>query len=147
MGGHLRFRGYRFGAELSLDVLGNRFLEGSVSRVSVPFQASALLYLIPRGMLNLYLLGGFQAVFSHVTWDLPNLQTDQSFTQFGAHGGVGAELRLGRRISLTADLRFFGLVRNEEGDDGQYYAGIEEGAVVPAKTSGAQLNLGVSFHF
>lgn len=147
VGGHLRYRGYRFGAELSMDVMGNKFLDGGVQRVSVPLQASALLYLIPHGVFNLYLLGGAQVVISHVQWDLPNLSADQTFTQFGLHGGVGAELNLTRELALTADLRFFGLIRNDGGDDGQYYQGIDKEAVVPRKSAGAQLNLGVQVRF
>lgn len=147
VGGHVRMRGYRWGTELSLDVVGNNFLEGSVERVSVPLQLSGMLYLMPRGQFQLFLLGGMQAVFSHVSWNLPNLTTDQSFTQVGLHAGVGAELFISPRIALTADIRLFGLVRGEESDDGIYYAGIDQEAVVPEKTSGVQANLGVSFHF
>lgn len=147
IGGHLRFRNYRFGAELSLDVIGNSFLDGGVKRVSVPMQASALLYIIPRGVFNLYLLGGMQVVFSHVEWDLPNLYTDQTFTQFGLHAGVGGELNLSRHFALTADIRFFGLMRSDQSGDGAYYEGIDKEAVVPHKTSGAQVNLGVLLRF
>ncbi|MBW2730873.1 MAG: outer membrane beta-barrel protein [Deltaproteobacteria bacterium] len=147
MGGHVRMRGYRWGTELSLDVLGNRFLEGGVERVAVPLQVSGMLYLVPRGQLQVYLLGGAQAVFSHVTWNLPNLSTDQTFTQVGLHAGVGAELFLSRRFALTADLRVFGLARSDEADDGVHYAGIDQEAVVPQKTSGMQANIGVNYHF
>ncbi|PID39386.1 MAG: hypothetical protein CSA65_02805 [Proteobacteria bacterium] len=147
IGGHLRFRNGRFGSEVAFDVIGNSFLDGGVQRVSVPVQASALLYIIPRGVFNLYLLGGMQLVFTHVEWDLPNLYTDQTFTQFGLHAGVGGELNLGRYVALTADVRFFGLLRSDESGDGTYYQGIDQDAVVPHKVSGAQINLGVLLRF
>lgn len=146
-GAHLRYRGFRWGAELSADILGTSFLDGGAKRLSVPIQASGLLYLIPQGTFNLYLLGGVQVVPNAVEWNLPNLQDDQAFFQFGAQAGVGAELNLGRFIALTGDVRFFGLVRSDSGPAGSYYEGLDHEAVVPKKTAGAQVNLGVSFRF
>lgn len=147
MGAHLRYRTYRFGGEFSMDVMGNDFLDGGVSRVAVPLQVSALLYLLPEGPLNLYLLGGFQVAFTNVEWNLPNLYDEQVFTQFGAQAGVGAELSLGHFFVLTADVRFFGLIRADGGPAGSYYEDIEEETIVPKKTAGAQLNLGAGFRF
>jgi hypothetical protein len=138
VGGHLRYRTYRFGGELSLDAVGNDFLDGSVSRVMVPVQASALLYLVPQGFLNIYLLGGVQLAFTAVHWDLPNLQDDQVFTQVGAQAGIGAELNLGRHIVLTGDMRFFGLVRSDSGPAGSYYAGIDDETIVPKRMAGCR---------
>jgi hypothetical protein len=146
-GAHLRYRGFRWGAELSADILGASFLDGGAKRISVPIQASALLYLIPQGVFNLYLLGGAQVVPNVVNWDLPNLSDEQSFFQIGAQAGVGAELNLGRFVALTGDVRLFGLVRSDSGPAGSYYQGVDDEAIVPKTTAGAQLNLGVSFRF
>lgn len=146
LGGHIRYREYRWGIETSLGGMGNRFLDGGIERAAFPLQISGMLYLIPSGMLNLYLLGGAQVVFSMVKWQLPNLQTDQMFTQLGLQGGVGAELNLSRYFALTADIRAFGLVRTD-GGDGAFYSRVDERAVVPDKSAGMQFNAGVSFRF
>ncbi len=50
LGGHLRYRGYRWGVELAVDGVGAEFVGGKIQRVSVPIQGSALLYLIPEGV-------------------------------------------------------------------------------------------------
>ncbi|MCA9670873.1 MAG: hypothetical protein KC503_34990 [Myxococcales bacterium] len=146
IGGHLRFRGYRWGAELAVDVLGRDFADGGVTRISVPIQASALLYLIPRGRFNLFMLGGIRVVPTHIRYDLSNLKTEQNFTQFGMQGGIGAELLLSRWFALTADIRAFGVVRNDNDSDGQYYTGVER-PIVAEKAVGLQFNVGASLRF
>lgn len=148
MGGHLRYRGYRWGAELAVDVLGADFLDGQITRVSVPIQASALLYLVPEGVFNLYLLGGPRIQPTVITWDYPGLSGDQTFAEFGVHGGLGADLNLGRRFVISADVRFFGVLRSEA-RDGAHYAGLEDGqmGVLPSDSTGLQFRLGAGFRF
>lgn len=152
MGGggmHLRFRGYRWGAELAADVIGNRFAEGGISRVSVPIQASGMLYLLPWGRFNVYALAGLRLVPTSVRWDLPNLNIDQSFVELGGQAGIGAELHLGRRISLTADVRGFGTIRNSTDPAGKFYRDLPEGSLtpVPEESVGVQLTAGASVRF
>ena len=146
VGGHLRYRGYRWGAELALDVVGGEFAEGHVQRLSVPMQASAMLFLLPEGTFNLYLLGGLRVVPSQITWNYSEVQGHQDFVEFGFHGGAGADLNLGRHFALNADLRAFGVMRSDSGPAGSYYAGADN-AIVPDKSVGLQFNLGASFRF
>jgi len=146
-GGHLRYRGTRWGSEFAVDFMGNEFLEGGVSRLTVPIQGSVLFYVIPRGMFNLFILAGMHGVFNQVKWDLPNLHTDQLLLQVGGHVGVGAELNLGYHFAVTGDLRFFGRLRNDQGPDGSYYEDVDTASIVPKESAGAQLNLGVSWRF
>jgi hypothetical protein len=146
IGGHLRWRTYRWGAELAIDGLGAEFLDGRISRVSVPIQASGLLYVVPEGVFNLYLIGGMRVVPTVIRWNYPDLQTDQEFAEFGFHGGIGADLNLGYHFALTADLRFFGVVRADSEPAGSYYSDVEP-AILPEKSTGMQFNLGVSFRF
>lgn len=146
VGGHLRYRGYRWGGELSMDVLGSEFAGGQVQRLSVPLQASALFYVLPDGAFNLYLIGGFRVIPTQITWDYPELQTVQDFTEFGFHGGAGADLHLGRHFSLTADLRLYGVMRSDVGPSGSYYTGAQN-AIMPEKSVGLQFNLGASVRF
>jgi hypothetical protein len=147
-GANLRVRGYRWAGEFAFDALGGSYLDGKVRRSSFPFQASALLYLIPEGVFNLYLLGGFRVQATHVDLDLSNLHRGQTFAEFGLHGGAGADLNLGQRFALTADLRFFGLFRDDSAPAGRYYQGPEgEFGIVTDKSMGLQLNIGAAFRF
>jgi hypothetical protein len=146
LGGHLRYRGYRWGVELAVDGLGAEFVGGKIQRVSVPIQASALLYLIPEGVFNLYLVGGMRIVPTFISWNYPTVQDNQQFTEFGLHGGVGADLNLGRHVALNADMRFFGVLRGDEDPAGAYYAEVDDG-IVPSDSTGLQFTAGISFRF
>ena len=146
LGGHLRYRGYRWGVELAVDGLGAEFVGGKIQRVSVPIQGSAMLYLIPEGVINLYLVGGMRIVPTFISWNYPTVQDDQHFTEFGLHGGLGADLNLGRYVALNADLRFFGVLRGDEDPAGSYYAEVDE-AIVPSDSTGLQFTAGISFRF
>jgi hypothetical protein len=147
VGFHLRYRHYRWGTELAVDALGNRFLDGTVTRVSLPIQGSALLYLVPRGVFNLYLLAGLRLQPTIMSYKLPNLTDRQTFLEYGAHVGLGAELLLGRHFALTADVRGFGTIRDSVTEPGAYYAGLDQAAVLPDKSLGLQVNLGASIRF
>jgi len=146
VGGHLRYRGYRWGGELALDVLGSDFIHGKIQRISMPVQASAMFYVLPDGAFNLYLLGGFRVVPTQVTWNYSELQAVQDFTECGFHGGAGADLHLGRHFSLTADLRLYGVMRSNVGPSGSYYTEAQN-AIMPEKSVGLQFNLGASVRF
>lgn len=145
-GGHLRFRGYRWAGELAADVLGGSYVDSQITRISVPIQFSALLYLIPEGVFNLYLVGGFRVQPTHMTLDFPNLHREQNFAEFGFHGGIGAEISLSYSFALTADVRFFGLIRDDNNPAGKFYDGVDAG-IVPRDTIGLQFSAGVSFRF
>jgi hypothetical protein len=146
VGGHVRFRGYRWGAELSMDIVGSEFVEGRITRVSVPLQASALLYLIPEGRFNLYLIGGARVVPSVIEWNYPGLHAEQEFVEFGLHGGAGADLNLTRWFALTGDVRLFGVMRDDSEPSGSYYADVDQG-IMPSDSTGLQFNLGASLRF
>jgi hypothetical protein len=145
-GGHLRLRGYRWAGELAVDVMGGSYLEGHISRVSVPLQLSAMLYLIPEGRFNLFLLGGMRVQPTTMKLDYPSFQRRQTFAEFGLHGGVGAEIVLSHGFALTTDLRFFGMLRDDSSAPGKFYEGVHDG-VLPRDTIGLQLNAGISFRF
>lgn len=147
VGGHLRYRGYRWGVEVSADLVGTRFGQESVTRISAPLQASALLYVVPRGRLNVFLLAGVRLVPTFMDYDLPGLKAEQVFLEYGLHGGLGGELVITRHLSLTADARVFGVMRYDgQESDGAFY-GKTTPALVPDKSLGLQLNFGASFRF
>ncbi|MBI3856822.1 MAG: porin family protein [Planctomycetes bacterium] len=93
-------------AEGSLTFHQNRYEHGDVGVTQYPVQLTAFLYLIPEGPLRPYLLGGlgwyyttieYKGVFSPIS--------DKTEHIFGEHLGAGAELRLGPKASIDADLR------------------------------------------
>jgi hypothetical protein len=146
LGGHVRFRGYRWGTEFAVDALGGEYLGGKIQRVSVPFQISALLYLIPEGRFNLFLLGGMRLQPTWMDMHLSNISVSQTFAEFGLHGGAGAEIVLTPGFALTGDFRFFGMFRNNSDPPGEYYKSVDDG-LLPAKSAGIQFNFGASFRF
>jgi hypothetical protein len=146
LGGHLRYRGYRWGGEVSVAFAGGENLNGAIQRLDVPVQLSALLYLVPEGRFNLFLLGGARVHATRIQMELPNLQESQTFAQFGFHGGAGAEIVLGQAIALTGDVRFYGLLRDDNNPAGRYYEGVEDG-LLKKKSVGVQFNFGVNFRF
>jgi len=133
LGVHLRYRGFRWGAELALDVVGNEFNKGAVTQASVPIQANALLYLLPRGRFNLYLLGGLRVVATRIDFALPGLHDSQNFAEFGMQGGIGGELLLGRYFALVGDVRAFGQLRDDNDPSGAYYDRATR-PVIPSKS-------------
>ncbi len=78
--------------------------------------------------------------------DLPNLYGEQDFVQFGFHGGAGAEIVLNRFFSLTGDVRFIGMILDDNAADGVYYKGVDMG-IVHSESTGLQFNLGASLRF
>jgi hypothetical protein len=146
MGGHLRFRGYRWAGEFAADVLGGDFANSRVQRLSVPMQLSAMFYLIPQGVFNLYLIGGIRVIPTHITWDYDVPQKDQNFLEYGFHGGGGFEINCGRRLMVFLDARFFGVMRANSYAEGQYYSQVDSG-VVPEKTVGFQFSTGGAIRF
>ncbi len=107
-GGVLRLRtSPRTGLELALDYRST-LDEGRRARVrEYPLQASALFF-PARTRLSPYLLGG-------VTWrstrveslDAADAVIDTETTRrIGGHAGVGAELRLSRRLAVHGDYRY-----------------------------------------
>ena len=149
LGAHLRFRGYRFGLELAADFLGNSSMaEGTVERLSIPIKANLMLYLVPEGVFNLYLLGGGQIVPTRITLNYPDQILAQTFTQAGAQVGGGFEVNLGHRVSFVVDARFFGLMRLDENEPGMFYdvEGIQN-PILPDKEVGMQFNMGGSIRW
>ncbi|HEY3357526.1 MAG TPA: outer membrane beta-barrel protein [Polyangia bacterium] len=152
-GGGLMFR-YRhsahWGLEAAVDGLASSFANGRFTRSSVPMTVSLMCHLTPRGPFDLYAIGGIGYVTSDVRVENPPGHPDlavgkQSFGEFQAHIGMGAELRLGRAFGLTADLRYVGRVLTDS-QDGQYYKNIDNG-VVPSTSQGFLFTMGGLVHF
>jgi len=152
-GGGVMFR-YRhsrhWGWEFAVDGMGASLADGRFERSAVPITGSLLCHLTPRGIFDLYVIGGLGYVASDVRITdppgHPNLSEGrQSFGEFQAHIGVGAELRLGRSFGIVSDIRYIGRVLTDA-DAGRYYDGVDDGPV-PSSSQGFQWTLGGLFHF
>jgi opacity protein-like surface antigen len=96
-----------FAAEASITFHQNHYEDGDVVVTQFPLQLTAFLYIIPVGPIRPYVLGGvgwyrtridYSGVFSAIPDDHQNI--------FGEHLGAGAEVFLGPRVSLNADVRY-----------------------------------------
>jgi hypothetical protein len=112
----LRFRPIGAAAiEADLDFAGGRDYNG-YRRGETAFTLNGLIFLNPKNMTQVYLLGGFgwsgaRAVDDRDGYD----KTEYKYGYFGVQGGIGLEFRLSRAVALNIDLR--GLVRGRVDDD------------------------------
>jgi opacity protein-like surface antigen len=74
---------------------------------TMPIQASVL-YFPVRSMVSPYVLGGVGWYKHTLTSTSPSASsaTSSSIREMGYHGGVGAEVRVGRRMAIHGDYRY-----------------------------------------
>lgn len=96
-----------FCVEGSIEFHRDEFADGSVEVTQYPVQATALLYPFPEGPLQVYVLAGAGAYFTHLRFEeeLEGLD-DETERVWGIHVGAGAELFSGNVFSLDVDLRY-----------------------------------------
>jgi hypothetical protein len=108
VGGQARLHilGY-FAIEASVTFHENSYEGGDVHVTQYPVQLSGMIYPFPAWILSPYLVGGGGWYYSRVTYSgaLSGISNQTEHT-FGAHGGVGADVRLGATFTLDADLRY-----------------------------------------
>lgn len=106
-GGVLRLGGGKTAIELAMDYRSG--LTGDLTEriKSYPFQGSLLIYPV-RARVSPYLLGGVGWYTQSVTAAIPGPVQAQTTTtrKMGYHGGLGAEIRVHRRIGLYGDYRY-----------------------------------------
>ncbi len=120
-GAHVRLRLLpALALEGSIDYRREEFDNGKIAIKSYPVLASALLYLIPSGPIQPYLIGGAGWYFNRVEIkDGPNDETKR----VGAHVGAGLDVPLTSQFVLHGDIRWYFLdvdsrkVREERLDD------------------------------
>jgi outer membrane protein W len=106
-GGQIRARlSPKTAVELSLDLRTQTNDALTVRVRDMPVQASLLLFPI-AGTFSPYILGG-GGWYSHRIEALLNddVLASETTRDFGWHGGVGAEIRLGRHAGVHADYRY-----------------------------------------
>ncbi|MGK4008129.1 hypothetical protein WMF31_36265 [Sorangium sp. So ce1036] len=110
-----------FALDLGADFLAGTDYNGH-DRTEVPLSLSGILFVNPRSRTQFYFTGGLHLAHADVeqSWSgaaagaeefVPNTEYDY----FGAHGGIGLEFRLSRRLALNIDA--IGFVRGRT-DDG-----------------------------
>ena len=130
-GGHIRLGlGQRMALEVALDRRSEE-LELLNQRVKhTPIQASMLMYLA-GGSFRPYVLGGPGWYRTSVEpFEDDGVLDDLSTTEFGWHGGFGAEIRAGRNFGFHGDYRYTFLDFNGDDDDDEDDGGILGGGVL-----------------
>ena len=128
---------------------GGYFHVGDVSRDSIPFSVSALIYIFPNTdarIFNMYFLGGLGVIGTSMSLlDENGVRTQQDFTEYEAHLGIGSELRF-RWFAIDASVRALGLARDDSSAPASYYTGVS-GAPVPASSVGVAGTLAATLWF
>jgi hypothetical protein len=123
-GGYLRARGAERGtwfggakarlhlldflaAEASITFHEDRYQHSQVVVSQYPVQLTALLYILPAGPIRPYILGGVGWYYTRIDYQgIYSTIPDKTEHVFGEHLGAGAELFLGPRTSIDADVRY-----------------------------------------
>ena len=134
-GGAIRLGSGRAAIEVAMDFLSKERGPLNERIREYPIQASLLLYPV-RARLAPYLLGGVGWYTQHVTRFVAPTgafeETDETTRKMGYHLGLGAELRLHRRVGIYGDLRYTRLGMSDDDDP------VEQ-QTVPRWIPGAQL--------
>src|SRR5262245_48593165 len=94
-------------AEASITFHQNEYEDGDVTVTQYPLQLTAMLYIIPTGPIRPYILGGVGWYYTRIDYSgVFSALSDHTEHIFGWHLGAGAELMLGARTSLDADVRY-----------------------------------------
>jgi len=94
-------------AEVSMTFHENRYENGDIQVTQYPVQVSGMLYPFPNWIVSPYLVGGAGWYYSRVTYSGARAGTsDLTDHTFGAHGGLGADVRLGGSFTIDADFRY-----------------------------------------
>lgn len=139
-----------FAVEANLDFVGGTDYNG-LKRNETGLTFNGLVFLNPKSVAQVYLLGGFGWSGAHVRNDniqLANGYTtlDDHYSYFGGQAGIGLELRLSRHFALNGDVR--GFIRGRTDSTAQYRPEFTDGSGRTTNTSGGGLlTLGATFYF
>jgi len=102
----LHFLAY-LAVEASMTFHENSYEHGDIHVTQYPIQLSGMIYPFPTWIVSPYLVGGGGWYYTKISYtgslSAISNETDHNF---GAHGGVGADVRLAASISVDADLRY-----------------------------------------
>jgi opacity protein-like surface antigen len=114
--------------EGSIEFHQSDFEDGNAIVTQYPVQVSALLFPFPQWKLRPYGLAGVGWYYTHIEFtDALNFLEDETTYVVGLHVGAGADLKLGNRMTASADVRYiwqddadFGDIE-VDGDDISYW--------------------------
>jgi opacity protein-like surface antigen len=138
-GAQLRFfPGRAFGIEASADVREDEYGEEPFETEvqTIPLQASALIYLIPRKPVNVFLLGGAGWYLTRID---PPVGDDDTDDRFGLHAGGGVEFHLHDRWSIDGSYRYVWLEEFKSRDQNLTDKEFDD--------SGSQITVGLNYRF
>ncbi|AUX38648.1 hypothetical protein SOCE26_000250 [Sorangium cellulosum] len=110
-----------FAFDVGADFLGGTDYNG-YARTEVPLSLSGILFVNPRSRTQFYFTGGLH--MSHAEVERPwssaasggtEFSPNTEYDYFGAHGGIGLEFRLSRRLALNIDALGFVRGRTDDG--------------------------------
>jgi opacity protein-like surface antigen len=120
---------------------------------TMPIQASLLLYPV-RSTISPYVLGGVGWYRHSLTEATPasSTPTTASVREMGYHAGLGAELRVGRRMAIHGDYRYNHIRFGGDGDDDSTRTSSIPGLSAVQESlkmshNGSMWNWGVTFFF
>lgn len=126
-----------FALELSLDSLRGRDWHGDRRR-ETSVSASALVYFNPDSTFQVYLPAGLHGSGAKVERETASGFEDRTYGYFGAHAGIGGEIRLSPSVALPIEL--LGFVRGRTDDaarnDPEF---VDEDTKLVTNTSGGGL--------
>ncbi|MCS7312366.1 MAG: porin family protein [Acidobacteria bacterium] len=135
VGAHLRLRPLAWlGLEGALDYRKESYADGSITVRDVPVTASVLVFVIPRGPFNPYLMGGTGVHFTRT--EAGTVSTSDAF--MGYHVGAGLQVVLGD-VALFGEYRYMGV---------KIHAAVGPHASrLSLDASGSNLRVGLTFWF
>ena len=135
--------------DASVDFVGGVDANG-FDRQELPFGLSAFIYVNPEDIAQFYLLGGIDWAIARVQSDRVSAQlangTEDEYSYFGGHAGLGIEFRLTPLLGIDVDAVALLRARTDDDGDGRYpeYVDAETGRVSNVSAAGL-LRAGVSF--
>jgi hypothetical protein len=138
-----------FALDFAADFLGGVDANG-LERQEIPLALSAMIYANPRNVVQFYMMGGMNWSFARVFSDTvqPNLRegTQDDYTYFGGHAGLGLEFRVSKLVGINVD--GLGFIRTRTDDDGdgafpEYYD--RKNGEISNSSAGGLLRAGVTF--
>lgn len=109
-----------FALDFAADFMGGIDSMG-YERQEVPLALSARLYANPRNVVQFYMFGGINWSFARVYSEQVQVHlaegTQDEYTYFGGHAGLGLEFRVSKLIGINVD--GLGFVRTRTDDDGE----------------------------
>ena len=121
--------------EASADARRN-MSEGNTKVWTIPVQLSALLYLIPKGPISPFVLGGAGWYYTMIQ---SSDQLKDSQHRFGLHAGGGLQWWLSRGISIDGTYRYLWIEQLESKDVSFRNKQFDD--------SGHMFTVGLNFHF